>query len=114
MTTDPRFCVACRAPIPPGSEVCANCGAYQYASAVETPQPYQQYHEPFQAPTGIGADAALQAAPGQYARLHAARNSRHAHDETAHVWVCHHLAGAWNSGNPFWRLLISSTMLENR
>ncbi len=66
MTTDPRFCVACHAPIPPGREVCATCDAYQYAASVKTPRPSLQYSEPIQPPTGVGINAALQAAPGQY------------------------------------------------
>ena len=66
MTTDPRFCVACHAPIPPGSEVCGNCGAYQYAPSGKSPLPHLQYNVPLQPPTGMRADVALQVAPGQY------------------------------------------------
>jgi hypothetical protein len=66
VTTDPRFCAACHTPIPLGSEVCANCGAYRYASSMETSRPSLQYDEPYQTPTGTGVDVAL-AAPGQSA-----------------------------------------------
>ena len=66
MTTNPRFCISCHAPISPGSEVCANCGAYQYAAQTGTPLPHLQHNEPFQPPSGIRADISLQAAPGQY------------------------------------------------
>lgn len=66
MTTAPRFCVACHAPISPGSEVCANCGAYQYASSVQRPPPHLQHSEPSQPATGMRVDVSLQMAPGQY------------------------------------------------
>jgi membrane protease YdiL (CAAX protease family) len=66
VTTAPRFCVSCHAPIPPGSEVCGNCGAYQYAARTGTPLPYPQYSSPTQFPSGLGSYS-LQPGQGQQA-----------------------------------------------
>jgi hypothetical protein len=67
LTTDPRFCAACRAPIPPGSEVCTSCGASHYAVQLDTPRPPPQHrHRSFMSPpTGLQSHP-IQLEPNQY------------------------------------------------
>ena len=60
------YCSYCNASIQPGVEICASCGAYQYAVQLETPLPYLQYSSPIQPPTGLGSPS-IQSLPGQQA-----------------------------------------------